>query len=263
MQLEVLHQSAAADAKATPVLFVHGAWHGAWCWEETFMPYLAERGHNVYALSLRGHAGSEGDCQWAGIDDYIADVRQVAESISPHPVIVGHSMGGYITQMYMNCYEKEVPGAALVASIPTNGTLPFTTRLMLKYPADLLRALRNMNMHEIISTPQKARQHFFSPTMPQADVERYHAKLQKESMRIAILDGMFRPPVARRYDFPILVLAAVNDAIFTRQEQQQTARVYGTEAVFFNMAHDMMLEEGWEAVAEQLAAWLRQTVDGL
>lgn len=255
MQLEVIHHAAQGTAKPTPVLFVHGAWHGAWCWEEYFMPFLAERGYNTFALSLRGHAGSEGNCRWASLKDYLADVRQVVRTISPHPVLVGHSMGGYITQKYMAQYERELPGAALLASIPINGTLPFNLRILGRRPADVLRFIRHADPYELIRTPEKARELFFSPTLPRADLERYYAKLQTESALI-ILEAAVRPPVARRYPFPVLVLGGVNDTIFTRPEVQQTARVYGTEAVFFNMAHDMMLEPGWEAVAEKLVSWL-------
>lgn len=260
MQLEVIHQAATGAAKRTPVLFIHGAWHGAWCWEETFMPYLAERGHNVYALSLRGHGASDGDCTWASVDDYVADVRDVAAAIHPHPALVGHSMGGYVAQKYMATYEQDVPGAALLASIPINGTLPFTFRLLARRPADMLAYAKTLDPYAFIRTPEQARDIFFSPTFPQAKLEATHAKLQSESRRI-LLDATFRAPEARRYPFPVLVLGAVYDTLFTRQEVQQTARVYGAEAVFFNMAHDMMLEEGWEAVADRLALWLDDAVN--
>jgi len=30
--------------KATPLVFVHGAWHGAWCWDEFFLPCFADKG---------------------------------------------------------------------------------------------------------------------------------------------------------------------------------------------------------------------------
>jgi pimeloyl-ACP methyl ester carboxylesterase len=47
-----------STAQATahpPVLFLHGAAHGAWCWAEHFMPFLEQRGVECHALSFRGH----------------------------------------------------------------------------------------------------------------------------------------------------------------------------------------------------------------
>ena len=47
-----------------------------------------------------------------------------------------------------------------------------------------------------------------------------------------------------------LVLGGARDTIFTRKEVESTARAYATRAeIFPNMAHDLMLEEGWQAVA--------------
>ena len=60
MKLEVITREPETDARPTPVLFVHGMFHGAWCWEEHFLPYFAQRGYAAHALSLRGHVGSEG-----------------------------------------------------------------------------------------------------------------------------------------------------------------------------------------------------------
>lgn len=37
-----------------PLVFVHGSYHGAWCWRENFMPYFSAAGYDCYAISLRG-----------------------------------------------------------------------------------------------------------------------------------------------------------------------------------------------------------------
>jgi len=44
----------------TPILFIHGAFGGAWIWTELFMPHAAKRGRPSAALSVRGHGRSEG-----------------------------------------------------------------------------------------------------------------------------------------------------------------------------------------------------------
>ena len=54
----------------------------------------------------------------------------------------------------------------------------------------------------------------------------------------------------------MLVLGAERDTFFTRREVRATARAYGATAVFFPMAHDMMLEEGWPAVADHVLRWI-------
>jgi alpha-beta hydrolase superfamily lysophospholipase len=61
----------------------------------------------------------------------------------------------------------------------------------------------------------------------------------------------------KRETVPICVVGAANDAIFTPPEVEATAHAYHTTATIFpSMAHDMMLEAGWKAVANTILAWL-------
>jgi hypothetical protein len=63
-------------------------------------------------------------------------------------------------------------------------------------------------------------------------------------------------PKPDRVTTRLLVLGAEHDACFTRAEVHDTARAYRSDAEFFDMGHDMMLEPGWAAVAERICAWL-------
>jgi pimeloyl-ACP methyl ester carboxylesterase len=63
-------------------VFVHGAWHGGWCWERLSLE-LERRGHETWAPDL--------PCEEIGLT-----VRDYATVVGPQPdaVVVGHSMGG-------------------------------------------------------------------------------------------------------------------------------------------------------------------------
>ena len=121
MELELIHEPPKVTPKTTPLLFVHGKWHAAWCWQEHFLPYFAGKGYDCYALSLRGHAGSDGHegLPWTSIADYVVDVAQVAGSLEKPPVVIGHSMGGFITQKYLE--KHAAPAAVLLTPIPPFG----------------------------------------------------------------------------------------------------------------------------------------------
>jgi alpha-beta hydrolase superfamily lysophospholipase len=68
---------------------------------------------------------------------------------------------------------------------------------------------------------------------------------------------MLSLPKPERVTTPLLVLGAAYDACCSQDEIQKTARAYGTEAEFFSgMGHNMMLEPGWQSVAERIAGWL-------
>lgn len=172
------------------------------------------------------------------------------------PVVIGHSMGGYVVQKYLE--RHQAPAAILVASIPVTGTLPLTFRLLRDVPLDFLKTSLMLNGWYIVSTPEKAQRHFFCADMPLAEVKRHHARMNGESLRI-LLDGSFfnRPSPQKIQPTPMLVIAAENDAVFTLDEHRKTAQAYGTTVeIFPGMAHDMMLERDWEKAAGSIASWL-------
>ena len=102
----------------------------------------------------------------------------------------------------------------------------------------------------------------FSSTTPEALVVGYGKRFQQESRRAIFVDMTFRHlPRPEEVSSPMLVLGAEQDGVFTVDEVQATARAYQTEAeIFPGIGHDMMLEPGWQAVAEHIASWLNSTL---
>ncbi len=252
--LEVIERLPEADKKEPPILFVHGAWHGAWCWEEYFLPYFAKQGYHVKAVSLRGHGKSRGKdkLRTARIADYVEDVISAVESFTTPPVLIGHSMGGMIVQKYLESdVNPPVQRAILLAPVPPYGVWKTTLGILARHPLVFLQVNLTLKLYPIISTLARMQESFFSPDMPKADLERYFSKLQNESY-LAFMDMLFlNLPKPKKIKTPIEVLAAENDTIFSLADNKATARAYGTEVrVFGNMAHDMMLEKDWQKVAD-------------
>ena len=257
MDLEIISREPETLTRPAPVLFVHGAWHGAWCWEEHFMPFFAAHGYSAHALSLRGHGGSDGrnGLRWTRIRGYVEDVAQVAESMEVPPIIIGHSMGGLVVQKYLETHEA--PAAVLLASVPPAGALRTALSIARRHPVAFVKANLALSLYPIIGTPALAREAFFSEAIDPERLERHFNRLQDESY-LAFLDMLF-------FDLPnpgmvstnILVLGAEKDTIFTPYEVEATARAYrSAPEIWAGMAHDMMLEEGWQSVAERIVEWL-------
>ena len=260
MELELVAEIPETDARPTPVLFVHGAWHAAWCWER-FLPYFASRGYRSYALSLRGHGRSAGReaIRWNSASrDYVADVAQVARTFETPPVLVGHSMGGYVVQKYLESHTAAA--AVLLASTPVSGIFRPAMRTFRRHPWPGIKSLLRLSTWELVATPALARDALFSSGTPPEEVARHVARLGQESFRALDLEMMVLAlPHPDRIRTPMLVLAAGDDRAYTVGEAQATARAYQTEAeVFPGMAHDMMLDPGWQAVAERIVAWLQE-----
>jgi pimeloyl-ACP methyl ester carboxylesterase len=254
--LEVIDKGSVSESHPVPLLFVHGAWHAAWCWDEYFLSFFADKGYRALALSLRGHGGSPTpkrlrDCSFA---DYVEDVTSIADSLPVRPVVIGHSMGGVIVQKYLE--SRDAPAGVLMASMPPQGYLGSGLRWMSRHPWHFAKMTITGKSLPYVNTPQLARERFFSAHTPESLVLNYATRLQEESARTGV-DGLLKLPRPKRVTTSLLVLGALDDGAVTRREVLATARAYRTEAEFFpNMGHNMMLEPGWAAVAERIHNWL-------
>jgi pimeloyl-ACP methyl ester carboxylesterase len=255
--LEVIDKGSATDSHPVPLLFVHGGWHAAWCWNENFLGFFADKGYRAVALSLRNHGNSAKKNPWkSSVADYVSDVASVANGLPAEPVVIGHSMGGFVVQKYLE--NHSAPAGVLLASIPVSGVTRGLLRIFARHPLRSARALLTGRSVRALSTPQVARENFYSASIPESDVERYTALLDEEYLGRQVFDfTMFSLPKPQRVTAPLLVLGAESDAIFSQDEIRKTASAYGTEAEFFpTMSHNMMLEPGWQAVAERIDGWL-------
>jgi pimeloyl-ACP methyl ester carboxylesterase len=90
-------------------LAAHGHW---WDWAA---PRLAER-FDVVALDFRGHGGSEhGHASAYSFEDYAADVLALLDTLDgPPPIVIGHSMGGYMTAWVAAHHPQRVAGTVIV-----------------------------------------------------------------------------------------------------------------------------------------------------
>jgi alpha-beta hydrolase superfamily lysophospholipase len=260
VQLEIIVREPLSVTRPRPILFVHGMWHAAWCWAEHFLLYFAQRGYASYALSLRGHGSSAGRerLRWTSLGDYVTDVAQVVEQMKELPVLVGHSMGGVVLQKYLESHQ--LPAAVLLASPSPRGVFRTTLRVSRRHPLAVLRTMATLSLYPLISSPARTREWLFSADLSEEALGAYFARLQDESFR-AFLDMMILDlPRPKKLTTPLLVLGAAKDALLTRDDIETTAQAYGTQAeIISGVAHDMMLDSNWGAVADRIQRWLSES----
>lgn len=259
MGLELIIREPMDAPKPTPLLFVHGILHGAWCWDEYWLPYFAERGYIASAVSLRGHGRSTGECKWASIWDYVEDVAFAAEQIEQQfgvrPTIIGHSMGGWVTQLYLQKYRA--PAAVLVASVPASGAASPLSKIISRFPATAAQSLFTQSFLPLSEAPSAVRWLFFGERLNEREIERHRSRLSDESMRL-FLEAWVTRPEARKVPYvPMLVLNAEEDALISLEEGRQTAKAYGADYITLpHLAHDMMLDVDWQTAAQTVYTWL-------
>ena len=111
-------------------ILVHGAWHGAWCWDQTAR-LLRSEGHSVSAPTLAGLGKrSAEDPSTITLDTHIGDVLSAIDaSTSPTVILVAHSYAGFpvtaaasrrpqrvATLVYLDAFLPE-PGQSFIDAI--------------------------------------------------------------------------------------------------------------------------------------------------
>jgi pimeloyl-ACP methyl ester carboxylesterase len=99
---------------------VHGAWHGAWCWEQ-LTPELEQLGHRVLTLDLPS------DQALASFDDYADVVCAALAHIGDDLILVGHSLAG-LTVSLVAARRPMRRLVYLCALVPLPGQ-PFTQQM--------------------------------------------------------------------------------------------------------------------------------------
>src|SRR5437870_13500893 len=72
------------------VVLVHGAWHGAWCWEQV-LTHLDNAGRRAIAVDLPSVSSAT-----ATLAGDVACVRAALDAVENDALLVGHSYGGVV-----------------------------------------------------------------------------------------------------------------------------------------------------------------------
>lgn len=112
---------------ATAFVLVHGAWHGAWCWQRV-LPLLRAADRPAHAVTLTG-LGERAHLLSPSIDlnTHIQDVMGLIEAEElQRLVLVGHSYAGMVVTGVADRLQRERPGTLahlvyLDAAVPYPG----------------------------------------------------------------------------------------------------------------------------------------------
>lgn len=244
----------------TPLLLLHGAWHGAWCWAE-WPSYFAQLGYEVHTIGLPDHGGTAGTKRHINLyslGDYVAFLGQEINKMKVTPIVVGHSMGGAVLQKYIQ--HNALPGAVLLATLPATGIFKMLLRLLRKHPSAILQGLLTMNMYQWVATPALAQALFLNKNS-EIDVVEFQQKLVRESLLMGTQTMIPFARMNKNTAVPVLVIAGEKDNVFTIAEEKATAQKYDADFILIkDQAHNLMMENEWQSVADQIHNWIQTTI---
>jgi pimeloyl-ACP methyl ester carboxylesterase len=259
MKLEMISKYPLKSSHPTPLLFIHGTLHTASCWDVHFLDYFSQNGYAAHAVNLRGHGNSEGRerLRWTRIADFVEDVENAVRQLPSPPILIGHSMGGFIIQKYLE--DHDAPAVVLLSSPSPAGLLPTAIRTARRQPWAFAKVNLTLSLQPFIATPQLVGEAFFSSDLPNEQLVEYWKQTQDDSF-MAFLDMVFLDlPKPEKVKTPLLVLGVARDNMIAPREIEATARAYNTQAVIIpDVAHNSMLEPRWQSVAERILTWLNE-----
>lgn len=244
----------------TPIVMQHGMWHGAWCWQG-WQELLAEWGWESHAHSLPGHAGSptQRPIRWCTLGYYLDFLKAEIDRQLRRPILIGHSMGGALTQQYLK-EREDLLAAVLVAPWQSHSMMVPILRTIVRDPAGFALSGLNLTTAPLVRNPFRAAQMFISEgatLSPQALYER----LGPESLWVLL---QYNPPLwrpAARLKTPLLWLAGGADTLIDEKAECRSAHHYGADFVAVPGAgHNIMLEKSWRETAATMHNWLAKRV---
>lgn len=97
---------------APPILCVTGDPKGAAAFGEHWLPHIAARGHNAYAVSVRGQGSTPKES--GGRQAMVHDLVQTAAQLPKQAILIGHDRGALLVAHALTRY----PAAAAVLLAP-------------------------------------------------------------------------------------------------------------------------------------------------
>lgn len=242
----------------TPIVMQHGMWHGAWCWEP-WQRLLAEWGWESHAHSLPGHAKSDRQRPvWlCTLDYYLAFFKREIERMPDPPVVMGHSMGGALTQWYLKYIGQDLAAAVLVAPWTSHSTmLDGAWKLFTDDPVAMLSNFVLWNANGWVRSPKWAAHKLTSEGAIMSPQELYD-KLTDESVLVVL---QHNPPFWKPADnitLPMLILAGEIDQVVSTNGLRNSANHYGADYELIpRAAHNLMMEHNYESTVELIHEWL-------
>jgi pimeloyl-ACP methyl ester carboxylesterase len=100
------------------VVLVHGAWHGAWCWQR-LTPHLTQRKVSFRTVDLPSVGAGPGQALDLSAD--AAAVRAVVSRISGPVILCGHSYGGMVISLAGSGQSQVERLVYICAFVPDSG----------------------------------------------------------------------------------------------------------------------------------------------
>lgn len=242
-----------------PIVLIHGLWLAPQSWRGWVDRYQAA-GHVV-------HAPPWPDGPDVGIGAAVDHFDGFVRALPEPPIVMGHSMGGLITQLLLD----RGLGRAGVAIQPAK------PRGLLRVRGSMLRSVWPVvrdprNRRSAVPITARHFHYMFANTISRAESERWHARLAvpapgRPIFEVSFGDFMSKSRAPNVVDFakhdraPLLLIAGGRDnampgsVVYENFNRYRRSRAPTDFKVFRGRPHLMTVLDGWDDVADYALAW--------
>ncbi len=249
------------------IFMIHGMMVGPWCWDN-YKAFFEQRGYSCSTPALRFHdtppdSSPDPLLGTTGLLDYAEDLEKELLKFDSPPIIMGHSMGGLLTQILVSRGLAET--AVLLSPAPPRGVMALT-------PSGI------RCFSDVLKTPgfwKKPFKFSFEKTvyscldmMSEEKQKEVYSRLVHESGRTAfeiglwLLDKNISSNVnTKEVKCPLLIVSGREDRFIPPSVVKRIANKYkdvSTHREFKDNAHWVIGEPGWENIAEYIYDWLEK-----
>ena len=164
-------------------LLVHGAWHGAWCWER-LTPLLEARGHKVVAPDLPGMGEDPTPLEDVSVEQWSEFIASAARRQDEPVILVGHSRAGIVVSQAGEYARESIAALVYLAAflVPNGKTLEGVMRQIPARPESAGSLVMNADDTTSRIADDAVQRVFFNTTRPDL-VERAKQLVGAEPMR--------------------------------------------------------------------------------
>lgn len=250
------------------IVMIHGMCCGSWVWGN-YKRFFEDRGYTCHTPVLRYHDIHPSDepdpaLGTTSLLDYAQDLEEYIRNLDEKPLLMGHSMGGLLSQMLGA--RGLANGLILLTPVSPSGINALKFSVIKSFWDMLTKWGFWRDSHRFsFKTAVYAAMHL----LPESDQKATYEKFVYESGRAAAEIGFWYLDTngAARVDeskvtCPVLVVSGAEDRITPATVVQKVANKYRTVSTykeFENHAHWVIGEGGWEDIATFISDW----IDGL
>jgi pimeloyl-ACP methyl ester carboxylesterase len=250
------------------IVFITGAFVSSDCWNE-WKTYFEQQGYNTLApawphkdapactLRQRHPDAEVAGLRLAGLTDYYAGI---VESLPEKPILIGHSMGGLITQLLL---QKDLAVAGIaIHSLQPQGVFTFKLSFY-KAGWGALGFFTDTAKTYLMSFPEW--QYAFTNDMPYEEQKEAYYKLLVPESKLVVRDATTS---AAKVDFarphaPLLFLSGSSDHFIPASLNYSNYKKYSDSASvtaykeFPGRNHFVLGQPGWQQHADFILKWLQ------